>query len=69
MPKRKHLVEKLQRRLFKNLNNEKYTHLLKTIFGLLIMEICRQLISKHDKRFRFLLSIIDIYSKHAGMFL
>ena len=41
-----------------------YTHLSLTIFGAKIYQICN-FISEFNKVFRFLLCIIDIYSKHA----
>ena len=42
---------------------EKYTHLLDNIWGTDLADM--QLISKLNKGFWFLLSIIDIYSKYA----
>ena len=50
-------------KLLENLKNEKYTHPLQTIFGVLILQISN-LISKFDKEFKFLLYVIDIYSKY-----
>ena len=34
------LAEELQKPIFKNLKNKKYSHLLKTIYGALILRIC-----------------------------
>ena len=46
------------------MKNKKYTHLLKTIFwGSDVADM--QLISKFNKGSRFLLCVIDIYSKYA----
>lgn len=44
--------------LLQNLKNKNYTHLLKTLFGVLIL-------SKFNKGFSFLLRVIHIYSKYA----
>ena len=50
-----------------NLKNEKYTRILKTIFGWADLADM-QLISKYNKGFRLLLCVIDIYSKYERHF-
>ena len=49
--------------LLKNSKEEKYVHHMKKIFGADLADI--QLISKFNKAIRFLLSVIDIFSKYA----
>ena len=49
--------------LLENLKNEKHTYLLKKDFRVLITYM--QLISKFEKRNRFLLCFIDIYGKYT----
>ena len=49
--------------LLENLIKEKYDHLLLTVFGVQIQQI-HSLISNFNKRFRFILFAIDIYSKY-----
>ena len=51
------------KQLLGNLNNKNYTHLLENIWGSDLVE--KQLISKFIKGFRFLLCVIDIYSKYV----
>ena len=53
--------------VFENLKNENYTHLLKTIFGLLIFQICNQQV--YLTKSVFLLCTIDIYSKYVWVVL
>ena len=48
--------------LLENLIKEKCIHLLKTIFGDLVD---MQLLSKFNKGIRFLLCVIDLFSKYA----
>ena len=50
--------------LLVNLKKEKYIHHLKTIFGVDSLAVM-QLICKFYERIRFLLCVIDIYSKYA----
>ena len=50
-----------------NLKNEKYTRILKTIFGWADLADM-QLTSKYNKGFRLLLCVIDIYSKYERHF-
>ena len=47
--------------LLESSNKEKFILLLRTIFGVLIL----QLISKHNKGIRYLLCVIDLFSKYA----
>ena len=49
--------------LLKNLKNEKFTHFLQKIFGVLVLLIYKQ-ISKYNKGLRFLVCVIDIFSKY-----
>ena len=51
--------------LLENLENKKYTHLLLTTFGVLILLICTHLLSKFNKGIWFLICGIDIFSKYA----
>ena len=55
-------------KLLENLKNEKYTHLLKTIFWGADLTYS-QLLSKFNKVFRFLLCIIDIIVNIRGLLL
>ena len=57
------LAEELHKSIFK-IWKKKYNNLLLTIFVGADLEDM-QLISKFNKGFRFLLSVIDIYSKYA----
>ena len=52
--------------LLKNVKEEKYIyHLKNNIWGADFADM--QLISKFNKGFRFLLCVIDIFSKYAGV--
>ena len=51
-------------RLFENSREEKFIHLLGTIFGVLIYLICKSL-SKYNKGVKYLLCAIDLFSKYA----
>ena len=63
----KQLAEELQNQLLENLIKRKYNHLLWIIFeNIWSADITdMQLINKFNKRFTFLLCIVDIYSKYA----
>ena len=52
--------------LLENLKEEQFIQDLKTIFGVLIQPDM-QLISKFNKGFRFLMCVIDIFSKYASI--
>ena len=57
-------LENCTKQLLDNLQNEKYTHILKTIFfGIDLANM--QIISKHNKAFQLLMLVIDIYSKYT----
>ena len=54
--------------LLENLYKKSFVLHLKTIFGYAINKICNldmQLISKYNKWIRFLLCVIDVFSKYA----
>ena len=57
------LAEELQKPIIKKFKKGKYIHHLKTIFGAHLAGM--QLISKSNKEVRYLLCIIDIFSKYA----
>ena len=58
------LPEELHKSVIRKFKKKKYIQHLKTIFGVLILADM-QLISKFNKGFRFLLCVIDIFSKYA----
>ena len=60
----KEFAKELHKPIIRNLKNEKYIHLLQTIFEVLVI-LDMQLLSKFDKGIRFLLCITDIFSKYA----
>ena len=62
------LVEELHKPIIKNFEKRKVeSSFIGNIWGADLGDM--QLISKFNKEFRFLLCIIDIFSKYAGLFL
>ena len=60
----KELAEELHKRIIIKFNKRKvHSHFIENIWGANLADM--QLISKFNKGFRFLLCIIDIYSKYA----
>ena len=60
----KELAEGLQKPIIRTFNKRKvYSPFIDKIWGADLADV--QLINKFDKRFRFLLCVIDIYSKYA----
>ena len=63
MPKNEQLAEELHEPIIRNSKKEKCIQHSKTIWGADLADM--QLISKFNKGFRFLLCVIDIFSKYA----
>ena len=51
-------------RLLENLRNEKFIHLLETIFGMVYLADTQSL-SIYKRRIKYLLCVIDLFSKYA----
>ena len=63
-PQNQQLAKELHNLLLKNLKKERYTqHLKDNIWGADLADM--QLLSRYNKGIRFLLCVIDIFSKYA----